>query len=353
MPGDHRASSPPTKAATPPQPEAAPPPVETDTWPTFRKLLQSAFAPFAVAGFLGTAAQLLGVSGWAIFALVVVGGAGVIVAHWRWRSSRWQSLTAGGVFAACAVGIITLALVQAPEPPPVATQAPPYAGPSVHPAGPPDPNSYVSYDGTWIARKQDCTGLLGLCFGQPISFATQDFGSKESEGYPTAGGGTEFSDATMCHAWDLPRIDSVTVCEDHGAIYSIRAYNLGETNLSAAAPNGLTIYFGNPLGDDAEALTTALHGKPFESEVLSDEGASIVSFGWFFPQVGEGPPDVKIELVARLPLEPGANGSLTACSDQLLRYKYADVLPLARRARTVSVEISPVMPRDLQDPTDC
>ncbi|WP_433721044.1 hypothetical protein ACQP2Y_37770 [Actinoplanes sp. CA-051413] len=328
-------------------------PSEADTQPTFRRLLQSAFAPFAVAGFLGTAAQLLDVSGWAIFALVVVGGAGVVVAHWRWKSSRWQSFTAGGVFAACAVGILTLALLQPPDSRQVAEQAPFVPGPSVQPVGPPDPNSYVSYDGTWIARKQACTGLLGLCFGQPISFAMQAFGGKETEGYPTAGESTEFSDATMCHAWDLPRIDQVTVCERNGAIYSIRVFNLGETDLSIAVPNEMTVNFGEPLGDDAEVITAAIHSKPFESNVISDEGASNVSIGWFFPQDAEGPPDVKIELLARIPLEPGANSSLTACSEQLSRYNYADVLPLARRARTVSAEISPVMPRDLQDPTDC
>src|SRR3712207_6285828 len=173
MSGDHRPSSPSRAAAAPPQagaapsgPEAAVTPAqaapastgtgpvpaeaapdsteaasadaEDGTRPTFRKLVQSAFAPFAVAGFLATAAQLLDVSGWAIFALVVVGGAGVIVAHWRWRSSRWQSFTAGGVFAACAVGILALALLQPPEVPRAAGQAPLPAGPSVYPVGPPD-----------------------------------------------------------------------------------------------------------------------------------------------------------------------------------------------------------------------
>jgi hypothetical protein len=81
-----------------------------------RTVLPQVLAPFAGGAFLATLAQLLGASGWPVVVSVLAGGAGALLARWRWSVSRWQA--AGGV----ALALLGLAGVLAtaawrPEPP--------------------------------------------------------------------------------------------------------------------------------------------------------------------------------------------------------------------------------------------
>jgi len=310
-----------------------------------------ALAPFSVGGFLGVMAQLLGVNGLPVLALVIIGGSGAVLAHWRWKRSRWQAFTGAGIVAASAVSILVLSVAQPPQRVP-SVQGGRQGGRPAQAAGPPDPNFYLTYDGQFISRKQECYGLLGLCFGQPIAFAIEAFGSQEADGYPVAAGGrSEFSDATMCHAWELPKIDRIDVCELNGAIYSINIFTMAETTLAVATPHDLRVDFSQPVAQQAEAITEKLRTTPFSAQYLQDEGASVFTYAWFFPTEHEGGPDVKIELLARVPGFP--DPAPESCSEQPLRYQYADIIAISRKAPTIGVEVSPVMPADLDESTAC
>ena len=306
-------------------------------------------APFAVGAFLALLAQLLDVSGWAPLTLVLLGGAGAVVAQWRWRAARWQALAGGGLATACLVSI--LALATAGPPPGTGNPSGQRSGGIAAPVGPPEPRFYLAFDGQSPSRKQDCMGLLGLCFGQPISFAVENFGPVEKRGYPQAGDKHWTGAPSTCHMWEPPRISTIRVCEADGAITVISVSSFADTGLSLAAPNGITVPFALPVGSNAEDITATLRSKPFASVYLGAENTAMYSYSWYYPPETEGSPDYKISINGEEADFPAEDPE--PCSEKLLRYRYADLLSLSQQAGTVAVEVSWVSPEDLEPPVGC
>jgi hypothetical protein len=217
---------------------------------------------------------------------------------------------------------------------------------------PTDPYLYVAFGSQHIARTQDCEGLLGLCLGQPVSLAIQAFGTREASGFPQSGGGpSEYGRATTCHRWELARIDSMTICDDNGAIVSVRLDSFSSTELNLAAPQNLKIQFPFSVASNAANITNALRGRPFESQYLQGEGESVFTFQWFFPAVTEGSPDTKIRIIGRIGTFPSKQP--TACSEEPVRHKYNDVLVLSKDAQITSVEVALTAPNDFKEPQYC
>lgn len=315
----------------------------------FRAVVDHVKAPFAVGAFLGLLAQLLDVSGWAALALVLLGGAGAVVAQWRWRASRWQALAGGGLATACLLSILVLASTDSRS---QSDQGDgPRAGDTGSQVGPPDSEFYMTYDGRHPSREQECMGLLGLCFGQPVSYAIHNFGSVEKRGYPQAGDKSLTGDPSTCHVWEPPKISAIRVCEANGAITVISVSSFADTQLALSAPDDLTIHFPLPVGHNAEDITEALRTKPFASQYLGAESAAMYSYSWYFPPETEGSPTSKITIHGEESDFPEEEP--VPCSEELLRYRYADLLPLSQEAPIVSVEVSWVLPDDLKQPTAC
>jgi hypothetical protein len=161
----------------------------------------------------------------------------------------------------------------------------------------PDPFLYVGTgDSIHVARAQPCDGLLGLCLGQAAMVAVQALGPEEAPGYPASDG-----DGGVCHRWRPRQLDTVTICEKFGNIYSFRIDSFSSAPVRIAAPHGLVIELPGDMAFEAERVTKAFDDKPYESAFLHGEGESVFSFDWFLPAVTEGIPDASLSLIGRSP----------------------------------------------------
>jgi hypothetical protein len=149
--------------------------------------------------------------------------------------------------------------------------------------------------------------------------------------------------------WDLERIDSV--CEDKGVIVSIRLDSFSVAELNVAAPRDMEIQFPLDIASNAAMITNTFRDRPFESQYIQGEGESVFTYAWFFPTVTEGQPDIKITVIGRsgnFPSEPP-----TPCSQELVRYRYGDILAISKDARTTSIEVGLTAPHDFKEPQYC
>jgi hypothetical protein len=155
-----------------------------------------------------------------------------------------------------------------------------------------DPYKYLTQAG-YPPKRQECKGLLGICLGQPIEMATAAFGPSEADGSPR-------KDLTnrgwMCHSWDPPRLEMVSVCEKAGEIKSITLWPTSGAPAALALPEGLAVTLPIKLSKLASDVTTALDNRPYTMDKLDGEGYWQNSFSWHFIGLAEGTPDAIIEV---------------------------------------------------------
>lgn len=213
-----------------------------------------------------------------------------------------------------------------------------------------NPYLYVAGEGSHLPRKQDCDGLLGFCLGQPLSLATEAFGTTEADGFPQSGGETEGGLPLTCHRWQTARIDTVDVCAAQKAIESISIVSLGISKLTVATPNEGIVEFAAPSDFAAERMTELL-GRPFRSAYLQGEGEAVYAYDWFFPAATEGGPTSKISLVGRVGSFP--QPPPPRCPGEELQTPYRLVVKLSAKAPVTSVTVARVTSRDLDVGSPC
>jgi hypothetical protein len=190
----------------------------------------------------------------------------------------------------------------------------------------PDPYKYLTQVGN-PPKSQECIGLLGICLGQPIEMAMAAFGPSEAEGSPRR----DLRERSwMCHSWEPPRLEMISVCEKAGEIKSITLWPTDGAPAMLSLPNGLTVTLPTKLSELAPRVTAALDNKPYSMMKLDGEGFWLNSFPWHF--IAEG--------AAQAIMEASGNEDMTGSNDyQPEGCNYAAHLKAFRETTVASIEV--------------
>ena len=192
----------------------------------------------------------------------------------------------------------------------------------------PDPYLFVGFDQAPPARSQDCVGLLGLCLGQPIGLAIQDFGASEAVGYPRQ---SYYDQSELCHGWHPSRFEEIIVCERSDSISKFELWFSPDAAFSITLPGIRALYLPKAL---------ALVGKDIDmsgasrrsARVYQDEGYDMFWRSWYLVEPKEGVPIAMLHVSGRLGWGANYQGPVPSCD-----YPAFDAVASSVASRTIIV----------------